>query len=196
MTSKDKSDGLVLPLARRLSCRNARFDVYLDDVQLASGETVHDYLVVEPRVRTVERVTGVAVLPIVDGRAGLLRVYRHPMQEFSWELPRGFVDPGEPDTISALRELEEETGLLCVERDLHSLGYLAPEPGILAARVHLFAASCSALERSFTASEIGHQDFRFFSMDEFASLVADGLVQDPSTLVSYYRYRDLCGSNK
>ncbi len=196
MTSRDKSDGLVFRLARKLSCRNARFDVYLDDIRLASGETVHDYLVIEPRVRTAARVTGVAVLPIIDGRAGLLWVYRHPMQEFGWELPRGFVDPGESDSISALRELEEETGISCSERDLRSLGYLAPEPGVLSARVHLFAALCNAPDKSFTASEIGHQDFRFFSMREFASLVADGLVQDPCTLVCYYRYRDLCGLNK
>ena len=196
MTAKDKSDGLVFRLARRLSCRNARFDVYLDDIRLASGETVHDYLVIEPRVRTHASVTGVAVLPIMDGRAGLLRIYRHPMQEFSWELPRGFVDAGESDSLSAVRELEEETGLLCSERDLRSLGYLAPEPGILAARVHLFVALCSIPGGSFSADEIGHQDFRFFSMDEIASLVADGLVQDPCTLVSYYRYRDLCGLNK
>lgn len=188
MTSKDKSGGLVLRLARKLSCRNARFDVYLDDIRLASGETIHDYLVVEPRVRTATSVTGVAVLPVVDGRIGLLKIYRHPVQAFSWEIPRGFVDPGESDIASAVRELEEETGLQCVRDDVVSYGLITPEPGILAASVHLFAALRCTVKSVYRANEMGHMEFCLLELQHVASMINSSEIRDPCTLIACFRY--------
>ena len=34
----------------------------------------------------------------------------------SWDLPKGKIDPGETPEIAALREVEEETGLINVQR--------------------------------------------------------------------------------
>ena len=64
--------------------------------------------------------------------------------------------PGEPERISALRELEEETGLVCGDADLESLGIIAREPGILAARVHLLTARQCRAVVPFTGEEFGH----------------------------------------
>jgi len=173
---------------RRLACENTRFEVFLDDVKDTNGEIVRDYLVVAPKIKTGDLISGVAILPIVDGKLGLLRIYRHAIQRHLWEIPRGFVDPGESDRSSALRELEEETGLSCADDDLESLGYLAPEPGILAARVHLFVATRCSTSKPFLAHELGHREFRLFDPTEIIVLMDSTEIEDPCTLVACLKH--------
>lgn len=186
--SRDKEKDAYRLRQRRLACENIRFEVFLDDVEDPNGEIVHDYLVVAPKVRTGELITGVAVLPIVGGKIGLLRIYRHAIQRYLWEVPRGFVDPGETDRRSALRELEEETGLSCVDTDIESLGILAPEPGVLAARVHLFVARNCRVVRPFGVEEFGHKEFRWFEPSQVSALHEIEEIQDPCTLIACERY--------
>src|SRR3989344_768110 len=83
--SRDKEKDAYRLRQRSLACENVRFEVFLDDVENPNGEIVHDYLVVAPKVRTGNLITGVAVLPIVDGKIGLLRIYRHAIQRHLWE---------------------------------------------------------------------------------------------------------------
>ncbi len=188
--SRDKEKDAYRLRRRRLACENIRFEIFLDDVENPSGEIVHDYLVVAPKVRTGELITGVAVLPEVDGKLGLLHIYRHAIQRYLWEIPRGFVDPGESDRSSALRELEEETGLLCADADLESLGVFAPEPGILAARVHLFMAHRCRAIRPFSGEEFGHKEFCLFEPAQVSVLHDAGEIQDSSTLIACYRHNN------
>ena len=188
--SRDKEKDAYRLRQRRLACENIRFEIFLDDVENPNGEIVRNYLVVAPKVRTGELITGVAVLPEVDGKLGLLRIYRHAIQRHLWEIPRGFVDPGESDRSSALRELEEETGLLCADADLESLGVFAPEPGILAARVHLFVAHRCHAVRPFSGEEFGHKEFRLFDPAQLSALHATGEIQDSSTLIACFRFRE------
>ena len=188
--SRDKEKDFPALRQRRLACENSRFEIFLDDVESANGEIIPNYLVVSPKVKTGDLVTGVAVLPVVDGKLGLLRIYRHPIQRHLWEIPRGFVDPGESDRSSALRELEEETGLSCADVDLESLGIFAPEPGILAARVHLFVARRCRAVRPFSGEEFGHQEFRLFRPEQVSALHEAGEIQDSSTLIACFRSRD------
>lgn len=116
---------------RRLACANRQFFVYFDDLT-HEGQQAQDYLVVAPKQVSGDLVTGVAVLPIVDGKFGLLKIYRHAIQNNSWDIPRGFVEPGESEKVSARRDLGEETGLSCDVSDTQSLGFVAPDAGILA----------------------------------------------------------------
>jgi len=54
----------------------------------------------------------VGVLPIeADGSVHLVGQWRFPLQRYSWEMPEGGADPGEPALECAKRELAEETGL-------------------------------------------------------------------------------------
>lgn len=168
-------------------CDNGVFNVYLDHLRDVGGAEVRDYLVVEPKQRTSDLVTGVSVLPFLDGRAGLLRVYRHAVARLMWEVPRGFVDAGESDEESAERELEEETGLGVYVGCLRSLGFIAPEAGLLAARVHIFSAEKCFQKRKYTPDEFGHRGLHWFSLDEIAVMAERSEIEDPSTLVAIYR---------
>jgi len=49
----------------------------------------------------------------------------HRPQYDDWTFPKGKVEPGESDEECAVREVEEETGLLCaLRRELESTSYL------------------------------------------------------------------------
>ncbi len=85
-----------------LVCENNRFFVFLDRVVL-SVESVRDYLVVAPKRVAADLVTGLAVLPVVEGKVGLIKTC-HAIMGDSWEIPRGFVDSGQSVLDSALRE--------------------------------------------------------------------------------------------
>ena len=186
--SRDKEKDAYRLRQRRLACENIRFEIFLDDVENPNGEIVQNYLVVAPKIRTGDLITGVSVLPVMDGKLGLLRIYRHAIQRQLWEVPRGFVDPGESERNSAIRELEEETGLSCADADIESLGFLAPEPGILAARVHLFVARRCRPLRPFGGEEFGHREFRWFEPAQVADLHEAGEIEDPSTLIACLQY--------
>jgi 8-oxo-dGTP pyrophosphatase MutT (NUDIX family) len=175
-------------VGRRLSGENKRFFVYLDHVVDQAGFEVQDYLVVSPKVARENLVTGVAILPIVGDRIALIRIYRPPLRNYSWEIPHGFVGEGESEACSASRELLEETGLRVAQDALISLGYLTPDSGLIAARVHLFLAQeCVYFER--TESELGLRELRLFSVQEFERMIDCSEIQDAFTLAAWCRHR-------
>src|SRR5690606_1193995 len=72
----------------------------------------------------------VNVLPVTpDKRLVMVRQYRFGVQEFSWEIPGGVMDPGEEPLEAGLRELLEETGYS--PRRARLLGRISPNPAIL-----------------------------------------------------------------
>ncbi len=175
-------------LNRTVGCANRLFEVYLDHIASSSGETVSDFLVVSPRHKTENLVGGVAILPILDGMVGLLQIYRYPVGEYTWEVPRGFIDDGENALTAALRELEEETGLQCAEQDVIDLGTVFPDPGILAGRTHIFAATKCQSATHFQPNELGHMALQCFSIKEISAMTQKAEIEDAQTLAVLYRY--------
>lgn len=175
-------------LNRRLGCQNSVFQVFLDDIETEDGEVVKEFLVLVPKRQSKFKVTGVAVLPILDGDLALLRIYRHAIGDFVWELPRGFVESGEEDIQSAGRELEEETGLECDPEHIVDLGTMACDPGVITGRTRLFVAKKCRIVRAFQVREMGHMEFRVFGKNEVHNMVLRGEIEDPTTLIAYYRF--------
>jgi 8-oxo-dGTP pyrophosphatase MutT (NUDIX family) len=178
----------VIVKSRRLAAENSRWQVYLDHIADEHGNEVADYLVVAGHHPRADRITGVAVLPVVNDKLLLVRVHRHPLGQMSWEAPRGFIDEGETPAEAARRELTEETGLQCAPDDLVPLGVYAPEPGTLAACGALFAAMrCVGVPKS-TRDELGIGALRLVDRHEMAELVAAGEIVEAGTLILYYRF--------
>jgi 8-oxo-dGTP pyrophosphatase MutT (NUDIX family) len=191
MTEVKKTEDNDLPIEvvdRRLACENTKFFVYFDHVIDKAGHEVRDYLVVAPKNVGTNLVTGVAILPIVDGQAGLIRIYRPAVRAYSWEIPHGFVDLAESDISSGLRELLEETGLTVESRFFSSLGYITPDSGVLAARVHLFLAeACHTTQQ--IQPELGFREFRCFPILELEEMIKRSEIQDTFTLAAWCKYR-------
>jgi 8-oxo-dGTP pyrophosphatase MutT (NUDIX family) len=125
--------------------------------------------------------TGVAVLPFVEGKVGLMRIWRHPVRSFQWETPRGFIEPRESPQTAALRELREETGLICSPKKIHSLGAIAPEAGAFQARVHLFCAR-DCKKTGIMQREFGHGSLKYFTLRQARQMALSGRIEDPATL--------------
>ena len=71
---------------------------------------------------TVVRAAG--GIPVRDGRDGLEVLVVHRPQYDDWSFPKGKCEEGETDEACALREVQEETGLVCArERELPSTAY-------------------------------------------------------------------------
>lgn len=180
-----RDPGGVVIRSRRLVCQNSKFDVYFEHVCDGRGHEVPDYLVVVPKQQGVELVTGVAVLPLVGDTIGMVRVWRPAIGSYSWEIPHGFIEVAEENAVSAARELKEETGL--VAGSIQSLGYVTPDAGVLAARIHLYLArDCKVSDRR--AGELGLDELRLVEQGEFERMVRSAEVQDSITLAAWCRF--------
>lgn len=177
-------------VARRIALSNSRYDVLLDHVEGPRG-AVPDYLMVRPKVQAADKVTGVCVLPVVEGRIGLMRVSRPHFPEPLWVAPSGFLEADEPVETSALRELEEETGLTCDPADLRSLGLLLLDPGVLEARVALFVATRTrplpAAEEE-GSHELGAGRLVLFEPEEAEELALTSPSMDGGTVAACLRW--------
>jgi ADP-ribose pyrophosphatase len=174
---------------RRLVATNSKWRVFLDHLTDRHGNEVPDYLMIEGHHARPDLVTGITVLPILEGRFVLLRAYRHALASVSWEAPRGFLDPGESIENAALRELEEETGLTCAPEHLVALGHYAPEAATIKARGALFAANgCEGVPRA-PNSEIGIEAVQLVDPVRMEKLIEAAEIEDAGTLLSYFRYR-------
>lgn len=172
--------------SRRLACENTRFNVFFDHVtDTKSGHEVPNFLTVSPKVQRDGLVSGVAILPICGDEVGLVRMYRPPIRDWSWEIPHGFLEVDELEESAALREFAEEVGVSV--SSVQSLGLMTPDAGVLAGRMHLFVVLC---ERSLSLAtpEFGLREFRWFNCQYFLEMLKNSTVQDSFTLSAWCRY--------
>lgn len=117
-----------------------------------SGETRYQGVIVDVRMdqvkllddtvtnrEVVEHPGGVAVFAMdEEDRVVMVRQYRYPVGEVTLELPAGKLEPGEDPRESALRELEEETGIR--PGLLRPMGCSYSSPGIFTEKIYLYLA--------------------------------------------------------
>ena len=179
---------------RRIALANRVWDVRLDHVRDNEGQEIGDYIAVAPKQPRADLVSGIAVLPVVGDRFGLLRSYRHPLERYIWEIPRGFVDPGEAPAKAALRELNEESGLNCAKEDLIPLGHLFPEASTIAGIAALYAATKCIPSARKPEKELGLGEFHLLAREEVYAMLARFEIEESSTVATLYRYAQLQSS--
>jgi ADP-ribose diphosphatase len=169
---------------RKIACTNSVFTVFFDHLTSGKKSLVQDYLVIEPKFKNDDGITGVAILPIKDNKFGLVKIYRHAVGEYGWEVPRGFIDKDETAEDAAIRELKEETGVICDKNKLEYIGFICSEPGVISAKVNLYKAIIINNEQLQCEYELGHVEFNWFSGVELNALIRDQSISDATTLVA------------
>jgi len=182
----DGAEGTPIRLHQRhLICENTVFQVCVDHISGADGQEVMQYLSIFPRHHSANSVAGVGILPVRDGKYGLIRMFRHPMGRWSWEMPRGMIDEGEDPAQAALRELREETGYAVLPAQITEVGAAAPAAALVAARIKLFVAALAPGDVAGNAdSELGLGETRFFSHAEIVDMISSGQLEDACTLAA------------
>lgn len=155
---------------------NARFDVV--EERVAIGDHIQPYFYTEIR-------EGVCVLPIYRGQVALLYEYRHPVSSWQWEIPGGVIDEGEAPEQAAVRELREETGLIC--DSVRSLGAVYTSFGSSNEKIHLFLANCST-QKEASPEEAETFTLHLFSQEQFRAMIADGVFMHGAGLAAWARY--------
>ena len=133
---------------------------------------------------------GVAVLPVYQDGIVLIRTYRHSVQRWRWEIPRGF-GSGVSVFQNAIKELFEETGIEPSAVNLVRLGKVDPDSGLTADQVDVFLAEIQEFNISLAGKEdtesISH--VRFFPTEGINRMIASGEITDGFTLSAFTLWR-------
>ena len=129
MTNQSMSQRFPRIKSRETSRLSTWVEIIEREVEFAPGQVEIYHAVRQPDYLAIVAQTPSGHFPIV-------RQYRPALEDFTWELPAGLVDPGEDPAEGCKRELLEETGY--VTRAIHSLGTAAPCTGRLSNHIHCF----------------------------------------------------------
>jgi 8-oxo-dGTP pyrophosphatase MutT (NUDIX family) len=164
---------------RRAMYESDWLNVYIDDVEIPGGRRF------EHHVLTMTRGSAGAV--IVDDQDRVLLLWRHRFitDKWGWEVPAGWVDPGETPEQAVRREVEEETGWRVGH--LESMADYNPLAGISSMEYRAFVAKpAEHVGRPPDPSESSKVEW--IPLADVPKLARDGLIPDgPSLLMlSYY----------
>lgn len=143
-------------------------------VSLPNGQTA---------MREIVRHNGASAIVPVDemGRVTLVRQYRTPLDQCTWEIPAGKLDtPTEDPFHAAQRELEEETGLQAAQ--WQHLTTMYTTPGFCNEKIAIYLAT------NLSQHPAHPDDDEFLGLNrlplsEAVAMCVDGRIQDSKTMV-------------
>lgn len=159
-----------------------------------SHEVIHPdgasgfYTVVRPKKLAV------GVLPIDDeGRVHLVGQWRFAVGRYSWEMPAGGAEPGEPALDCARRELEEEAGVVAARLEpilsLDLSNSITDEAGVI-----FLATGLRPGQASPDGTEVLKR--RAAPFMEVLARVADGRIRDGLTVAAVLRAHHMAVSGQ
>ena len=133
----------------------------------------------------IEHGGGACVLYVKDGKVLLVRQYRYPYAESIYEIPAGKLDKGEEPIKTAIRELEEEGGLVADELKLLYVMY--PSPGYTNEKIYIYQA-LSAHETEARLDEGEYLDAEYVDLERVKEMLANGEICDGKTIIALQAY--------
>lgn len=139
----------------------------------------------------VEHPGGVCVLALKeDGAVPVVRQFRYPLGAPLLELPAGKLERGEQPTPAAVRELEEEVGL--IPGKLTELGFAYTSPGFSDEKIYLYLAQ----ELKKVPAHPDEDEFLEVSelpFEELIRRVMSGEITDAKTVMATLKVKTLLG---
>ncbi|MCM3709828.1 NUDIX hydrolase [Sporosarcina luteola] len=145
----------------------------VDDVELPDGKRAKRELVDHPGA--------VAVIAITDdGKMVLVEQYRKALNRSIIEIPAGKIEPGEDIRVTALRELEEETGYGA--NQFEYLQSFATSPGFANEIIHIFVAQeLYKVDKPAAGDEDEFIELMECTIEEAEEMVLDQRIFDAKT---------------
>lgn len=145
----------------------------VDDVILPNGNQSKREIVKHPGA--------VAIIPITEhGTMIMIEQYRKALERSIIEIPAGKLEPGEKPEKTALRELEEETGLGC--KELKHITTFSTSPGFADEIIHIYSATgLYKIEESAAVDDDEFVEMLDVSVEEAEEMMADGRIYDAKT---------------
>ena len=145
----------------------------VDDVTLPNGETSKREIVNHPGAVAIIAITS-------EGKLVVVEQYRKALERSIIEIPAGKLEPGELPEVTAVRELEEETGYGCNE--LTYLQSFATSPGFADEIIHLFIArGLYKLENPAVMDEDEFVELMEITVEEGERMIAQQKIFDAKT---------------
>jgi ADP-ribose pyrophosphatase len=137
----------------------------------------------EHEVAVVRHPPSVVLVPMTDeGHVILIRQYRPAIGREMWEVPAGSLNPGETAEEAAIRECEEEIGL--VPRRVERIRGLFPTPGFCDEELIFFRVSDlrpPAADSPHKPDEDEDIHAQTFAIEEAMAMAARGDITDLKT---------------
>lgn len=136
---------------------------------------------------------GVAILAIKNHAILLVKQFRYVVGEETLEIPAGKIEPNEDISLTASRELEEETGYQA--NQLIKIFTFYPTPGFCSETLHIFEAdNLTKLDYPSKMDEDENIMSFFLDLHDAYQLVMDGTIKDSKTIIAIqYAYQKYFG---
>ncbi|NOT43105.1 MAG: NUDIX hydrolase [Acidobacteria bacterium] len=167
----------VVPHEVRAVFTGRVFTVTIESVTLPGGSTLDMEIVHHPG--------SVVMVPLTDdGQLILVRQYRHAIGAYAWELPAGTLEAGERVEAAAVRECQEETGMVAAA--VEPLGTLYPTPGYCDESMTFYRMTGLRLPRPGEPRALPDEDESIetgtFSPGQVRDMIRQGAISDMKTV--------------
>lgn len=148
-----------------------------DDAELPNGKPC--------KREIIEHSGGACVLYVENGKVLLVRQYRYAYGESIYEIPAGKLEKGEDPRLSALRELEEETGVKAEKPQL--LYVIYPTPGYTNEKIYIYRAYAGEkVDRHLDEGEF--LDVEWVPIEKVKEMLKNGEIKDGKTVIALQAY--------
>lgn len=169
-------------LPRLLSSRTVYtgrlFNVELDELEMPNG--------VVAKRESLRHPGAVCMVPVDDeGRLLLVTQYRHSAGRRLLEIPAGTLEPGEEPEPAAIRELQEEVGM--IPGRVKALGGMWVAPGYTTEYIHIFV--CTELRPSKLSAD-DDEDLEVFptTVEDALAMIDSGEICDAKSVIGVLRW--------
>ena len=111
----------------------------------------------------------------------MVKQFRYPYGESIWEIPAGKRNPSEPPEVTAIRELEEEGGV--VAEKVEKIFEVYPTPAYTEEVIHIFKA-IGVKKGKVHLDDDEFLTAKWFTKDELKKMMKDGEIKDAKTLIA------------
>lgn len=148
------------------------FDVRLDAIREGDVEYKREIV--------VHRGSAVIVPVFDDGTVALVRQYRHAAGKYMLEIPAGSLENGEDPRTGAIRELEEEIGVVAANIELITEFYVSP--GFLTEKMYVYLATgLTETAQNLESDEL--IEIERVTFPQALEMIRDGEIEDAKSIV-------------